>query len=90
MFIRWTRIQDHQLAVLAFKAFQLLRRDSGGLVAVLDEFAEGLRRHVDPAEELAAPGLPAGTAAIEHRHIGIAHRREPPGRLFRQILGAAV
>jgi len=43
---------------------------------MLDEFAEGLRRDVDAAEQLAARGLPSLAAAFQDRQVRVAERGE--------------
>ncbi len=61
------------------------RRQRGRVPLVFDEFAEGLARHVDVAEQFAARGAPAFQAAFEQMDAGVAQRREPGGGARREV-----
>ena len=57
---------------------------------MLDELAEGLRGHIDAAEELAAGRFPAGAAALQDGDVGLAHAGEPVGGRGRKVVGTAI
>lgn len=72
VFLQGTRVEDDQLRFPLEQLLELIGGNARCLIFMLDELAEGLRGHVDAAEELSARRLPAGAAAVQDRDIGIA------------------
>src|SRR6185295_12145073 len=77
VFLEGPRVEHHDLLAAGADLVELFGADAWRLVRVLDELAEGLRRHVDAAEKLAARGAPGIAAAVEHLHRRIAQRAQP-------------
>jgi hypothetical protein len=74
------RVEHHHVGLRVDQRLHLLRRQRGRVPLVLDQFAEGLARHVDIAEQLAAGRSPAVEPACERVHVGVAQRCEALGR----------
>ncbi len=71
--------EHHHLGAVAHECIEFLRAHAGCAAVVLDEFAEGLARHVHAGEGHEAGQLPGGDAAIETGKVAIAGARQHRG-----------
>ena len=77
---------DNEVGAVLHQLRQLVRGQAWRGALVLDEFAEGLARHIDAGKKLEAGCLPRRARAIEDGDIGITCANKNRGR----ACGAAV
>ena len=73
------RVEHHHVVLLVQQGLHLLGRQRRRMRLRLDEFAKGLARHIDVAEQLAARRSPARQAAFKLRDIRVSQRRQTRG-----------
>ena len=78
VFVEAAGVQHHHVGLRVQQGLHLLGRQAGRVPLVLDQFAEALAGHVDIAEQLAAGVTPAGQAANEQVHPGVAQGLQLP------------
>ena len=86
IFVERPAVEHDHVGAAANQPIELVGRDARRAAGVLDEFAEGLARHVDAGEQLEAGRGPGRDAAGEHVRRPCSRRERAP----RRALGEAV
>ncbi len=88
VFLHRPAVQYHQFLARIELGLQLLGRKRGRSVLMLDEFAKGLARHIDTAEELIAGLGPGLGSPFEYGYLAVAQPSEARGCPLRQAFAA--